>query len=406
MPMSGSSEKPTVLFVSPVGMMPIAGGGAARIWGIIRYLRAEGFRVELVANNHFGHNAAIEALVDKLWVYPPVGGASFKSRLRQWGRRAKLWLERRHADPVASILERNRKPGLELLAAKAACAAKPVAAIAAFAWMARALDYMPPGTLRLIDTIDVQCLRAERARAAGGDLTHARCSREDEIAELTRADVLIAIQPEEAAELKAMCSGLETITLLHAVDVPEVLPASPTEEIVLYVGNLYDPNVRGLRDFLEFAWPRVLAARPSARLIVCGTIRRALRPAPRGVSLEGRVPDLTPYYRRAAVVINPVPYGSGLKIKTVEALAQGKCFVGTAESIRGLGPPEKLPVVLADIRDGMAERIAELLANPVLRRQYEQAAWQYAQQNLRPEHVYRPLGELLKNHIASQRTQT
>lgn len=399
--------KPAVLFVAPGGLMPVAGGGAARIWGLMRWLRRSGYRVELVTSNHPGQNEAIEREVDRLWLNRPASprlpaNLPMKDRLMDWARRGRDWIARRRDRKDGCVLERNRAPSLEWLAGKAACESKPVAAIAMYAWMARALDHMPPGTLRIVDTIDVQHTRAERAQCAGGDLSHIQCSREEEAAELTRADVLLAIQPEEAAELAAMCPEIQVLTLLHAFEAPESLPEPAGEETLLYVGNLYNPNVIGIQTFLTEVWPAVRAACPRAQLLVCGKVCQAIRRAPAEVRLEGCVPSLEPYYRRAALVINPVPYGSGLKIKTVEALAQAKCVVCTEEGIRGLGRPGEVPVVVADVITGMADRIIALLRDAAQRRDYERRAWEYARSNLQGDVVYRPLARLLEAHRAKQ----
>ena len=48
------------------------------------------------------------------------------------------------------------------------------------------------------------------------------------------------------------------------------------------------------------------------------------------------VADLAPYYRAARCVIAPMVSGSGTSIKTIEALALGKPFVGASKAFRGM----------------------------------------------------------------------
>jgi glycosyltransferase involved in cell wall biosynthesis len=55
----------------------------------------------------------------------------------------------------------------------------------------------------------------------------------------------------------------------------------------------------------------------------------------------GEVADLIPYYRAARCVIAPMVSGSGISIKTIEALALGKPFVGTSKAFRGM-PMDRL----------------------------------------------------------------
>jgi glycosyltransferase involved in cell wall biosynthesis len=55
----------------------------------------------------------------------------------------------------------------------------------------------------------------------------------------------------------------------------------------------------------------------------------------------GEVAALVPYYRATRCVIAPMVSGTGTSIKTIEALALGKPFVGTSKAFRGM-PIERL----------------------------------------------------------------
>jgi succinoglycan biosynthesis protein ExoO len=181
----------------------------------------------------------------------------------------------------------------------------------------------------------------------------------------------------------------------HAYSVPEFEPSPDTSREVLFVGNLYEPNVVGLRAFLEQVWPRILQAVPDARLCVCGSVCEAFRRPVAGASFEGRVDSLDPYYRRAAVVINPVPYGTGLKIKSVEALAYGRYLICTEAGAKGLGKPKDLPVGLVTVDETMARQVTRALDDVPRRHELEQRAWTFARTRFAPEVIYRELLTLL-----------
>lgn len=419
--MTGTAHdnRPVVLWIHPGGLLPVSGGGAARTWALIEFLRAHGFRVELVTGDQGEHNVALEARVDRLWIEHRRG--SRPAAARGWKDRAKSALKRayRRLDPElrwlyrlnaragrrvapvdAGLFERNRRPRLERYAGQIAYTARPAAAVASYVWLAPALDHMPPGTLRILDTIDIQHERRDAARAAGGHLPHATCTPEEEARELNRADVLLAIQGEEAETLAALCPAREVIRAEHACTVPDYTPSPPESRELLYIGNLYDPNVLGLRALLDQVWPAVRARCPSATLTVCGRVSESVRRPPAGVTLAGRVPDLASYYQRAAVVLNPVPYGTGLKIKTVEGLAHGRCVVCSTAGAGGLGDPDTLPLMVADPETDMADRVLAVLENATLRHDYERRAWEYARDRYSPEAVYGPLLERLQRHVA------
>lgn len=407
----------TILWIHPGGLLPVGGGGAARTWALVDSLRASGFRVELLTGDQGQYNAALAERVDRLWIEAPqtpnVHPVSWKSRTRSALRdayklvdpdlrglhRLNALLGRNLAPVEASVLQRNRRPRLEAYAGKVACEDPPAIAIASYAWLAPALDHMPPGTLRLIDTHDIQHARRAAARAGGGDLPHAACSREEEARELNRADVLLAIQPEEAAALASLCPGREVLLAEHAHPVAAYVPSPPESRELLYIGNRYDPNIRGLRVLLDQVLPRVRTVYPDVTLTVCGAVCETVRNPGPGVTLAGRVPDLAPCYLRAAVVLNPVPYGTGLKIKTVEGLAHGRCLVCSEAGTGGLGDPKSLPLIVADPQTDMADRIMEVLDNTRLRHDYEQRARAFANARFCEDVVYGPLLQRLRRHV-------
>lgn len=133
----------------------------------------------------------------------------------------------------------------------------------------------------------------------------------------------------------------------------------------LFLGQLSLPhNDDGLRSFLGNVWPLVLAARPDARLRIVG---RHPRPAltelvaryAGSVTLEGFVPDLTEILGRSAAMLNPLRFGSGVKLKIIEALGAGIPVISTTIGADGVasGPDEGLLVA-----DDDAE-LAELLSS-------------------------------------------
>ena len=81
----------------------------------------------------------------------------------------------------------------------------------------------------------------------------------------------------------------------------------------------------------------------------------------------GVVGRLDPFYATAAVVISPLTIGSGLKIKLVEALAQGKACVVTSTTLQGVEAQAAEAVRLADGAEDFAREVADLLADADMR---------------------------------------
>lgn len=401
-----------VLFLYPDRVWPITGGGPARLFALVEHLRAEGLRVGLVTADHGGiYNAAITPRLDRVDFY-----RARKQVVKRWFHRLPKPMQRvvRRGESFAQKRLRRLRQGEStqpgsFLASKvdgafnafaSACAeaSGARAVIAVFAWSAPALTALPPGVLRLVDTIDVQHQRREKAQAAGYDLPQRACTREEEIAALSHGEVLLAIQAEEGETFRTMLPEKRVIVVEHAVPEQRRQPAPPAARDILYVGNLYPPNVAGAEAFLAEVWPEIRRAVPDARFVVCGKVCEAFagRDLP-GVHLAGVVPSLDVYYQQAAVVVNLVPYGTGLKIKTVEALAHGKCTVVTPAGAEGLRRRPERGLIVCPLAD-MGPRIVALLQDPATRMAEADAAWAFAQEHLSAHAVYGELRSLLKEH--------
>jgi glycosyltransferase involved in cell wall biosynthesis len=122
--------------------------------------------------------------------------------------------------------------------------------------------------------------------------------------------------------------------------------AVPAEDIdLLFVGQSHRPNLAALKWFLEQVWPLIADRRYSLKIV--GLIESMVwRELPQlhdtfRSHFVGEVADLIPYYRAARCVIAPMVSGSGISIKTIEALGLGKPFVGTSKAFRGM-PMDRL----------------------------------------------------------------
>ncbi|HWU02897.1 MAG TPA: glycosyltransferase family 4 protein [Novosphingobium sp.] len=216
------------------------------------------------------------------------------------------------------------------------------------------------------------------------DLFHARqgaqgdtvtsIDRDAEVALLGQADAVIAIQASEAGFVAANLPDSEVILAPIAAQ-GEATPSAGQDDCLLFVGSNTGPNVVGLRWFLTDVWPLVRAARPDARLQVAGMVGWAFAgEAFEGVSFLGMVDSLEPLYAQAGVVISPLTFGSGLKIKLIEALAHGKAVVCTSVTLQGVEGEAGPAVALADSAEGFAQATIALCGDGAARQLAAEAA--------------------------------
>ena len=206
-----------------------------------------------------------------------------------------------------------------------------------YCFMTRSLPFLSAETLKIVDTHDVFSSKASKVHrfniADGLALTP-----EDERHLLRDADVVIAIQPDEAKELLNL--GITARVITVGVDMPDPprVRRIADHPAVLVVGSDNQMNCKGLNDFLRFAWPTVLQAIPEAQLNVIGSVGKCLSGYERNVHQLGYVDDLDAAYEQARLVINPAVAGTGLKIKTLEALSQLRPIVLWPSGVDGVSP--------------------------------------------------------------------
>ena len=182
---------------------------------------------------------------------------------------------------------------------------------------------------------------------------------EEEARGLDRADVVLAIQPSEASQLAARTRAPVRL-LEYACKPREPVHRPPADTpIVGYFGSANPWNVASLAAFDTLVAGRRDLDR--VRFLRLGGISDAAGPWHR-FQAAGRVSDVADVYDAVDAIVNPMVGGTGLKIKSVEALAHGRALFSTRDGGVGLeafGPDLVLPGLSA-----LADRLAQVLASP------------------------------------------
>lgn len=137
---------------------------------------------------------------------------------------------------------------------------------------------------------------------------------------------------------------------------------------VLFVGTLgVSLNVNALQWYVDHVHPR-LSKIEGYSLTIAG--RTGGVPIPALIKMVERYPnisfcpdpqDLSDLYGRAAVFVNPVLRGAGLKVKTIHALQAGVAVVTTSIGMEGTGLVDGKHLLVADSADEFADSVERLL---------------------------------------------
>lgn len=253
------------------------------------------------------------------------------------------------------------------------------------------------GALAIIDTHDILHERAEAIRTNGIFPSGTIIDRPQEARLLSQADLVLAIQSREARELAPLVGASRVMVVEHGMRMPDFVPMRPESGRALtLISSDNKQNQHGLEWFLGEVWPKILARVPDAVLEAHGPL--SLRTECRGpnVRAHGIATDLSPIYAAATICINPIRAGSGLKIKSVEAMAHGRALVTTSVGADGLLPAMSNACSVADEPGAFAEACIALLRDPAGAAMLGLRAREACEKRFSADAVYAPLIERIR----------
>jgi len=366
-----------ILLVAPVPTHPSTTGASARVRHMAEGLLSMGHEV------HFLHlqqalwasdTAMRQYWKDRLHVFRGLTPASFVGRgrrklLRVTGKTFHLNL------PVDSYFEPAcARYVRELLAHHAF-----EVIIVSYVFYSRIFESVPGPVLKLIDTHDVFSDRYGLYRAHGQAREFFSTGRAEEGKALDRADAVLAIQEWDANHFRSL-TRKPVAVVGHLAPAAAVAPGGAVggTRAMLFVGGPMGINAHGVAWFLDHVFPTVRQHVADAELWLVGGICGRIDSAAPGVHRFGFVDALEDLYGRAAVVINPQQFGTGLSIKSVDALLHGRPLVTTASGARGLEEGAGSAFVQAGSAQEFGSLLVDLLRDPERRAALAERAADFA----------------------------
>lgn len=166
---------------------------------------------------------------------------------------------------------------------------------------------------------------------------------------------------------------------------------------ILLQGSLaYPPNVDGAEFFVTQVLPSLRALYPRIKVRLVGkTSPRVLElNAVPNVEVAGFVPSIEDELMKADLIIAPIRFGGGTRIKIIEAFAHQIPVVATTTGAHGLGADHGVHLLLADNAGDFANSCTSALEDTELRMQLTANARHLYEQHF-PDHVVKELVESL-----------
>ncbi len=206
-----------------------------------------------------------------------------------------------------------------------------------YAWLSKAFEFCPPHVLKILDTHDRLSGRRELLAEYGIKPEFFHLTESEEAIALNRADVVWSIKPHEAEIFRSLTSRV-VLNLPFVEPLERRVTAERDPRIIRFgmIGAANSINQINIEAFLDAAEDYVRRTLLPCEFWIAGSCCEVLRN--RGLSYIryiGRVRDTAEFYTDVDVVLAPITFSTGLKIKVGEALCAGKAVIAHEHAFEG-----------------------------------------------------------------------
>ena len=228
-----------------------------------------------------------------------------------------------------------------------------------YVWYSKLLKYVKNDVLKVIDTHDVFTNREKLFLINNDTPKWYYTTKKEESKGLSRANYVVSIQNKETDFLNNIINNKNTkvVTIGNSIDLTK--PKIVKNKNYLFIGSNNDMNINGINLFIKNVLPNVRKREKNSKLIIAGSVCDNI-PDSDNYEKLGFVDDLNDLYNSVRLVINPVMSGTGLNIKTIEALGHCKPLVTTKCGIKGLNNDGNMCYIARNDEE-FADRIIDVL---------------------------------------------
>ena len=178
---------------------------------------------------------------------------------------------------------------------------------------------------------------------------------------------LLARNP--SANVHVVPNGIDTAYFSpeELADIQGNTSAPTMKRCILFVGSMdYHANADAAIWFAREMWPAIAQKHPELEFLIVGrnpppTVREL---ASSRVRVTGTVPDVRPFYGRAAAAVVPLRVGSGTRLKILEAMAAGVPVVSTQLGAEGIDGKHDIHLLLAEGGADFVAAVDRVVASP------------------------------------------
>ncbi|MFK5985118.1 MAG: glycosyltransferase family 4 protein [Pseudomonadota bacterium] len=212
-----------------------------------------------------------------------------------------------------------------------------------------------------------------------------------------QVDVILAAPNDQEKLIKFGAASNKFIETFHLGDEQNLyLPNIKFEETslsLLFIGTLtWEANIDGLLWFLKDIWPLIKKKKTKVTFTITGKLSNQLKTTilklDPNIHLLGFVQDLEALYQCHRVFIAPLRFGSGIKVKVVNALYRGIPMVTTPIGAEGLELSNSEHLFIKEKPFDFSNSVLRLLEDKQLWEKFNIQSRQFMKQNYTWDRVF------------------
>mgnify|MGYP002611220946 CR=1 FL=1 len=198
------------------------------------------------------------------------------------------------------------------------------------------------------------------------------CTPNEEAQCINRVNNVLAIQEQEAFYYRYLAYNTNVYCMYCPF--PFQKQEITNNKKILFFSGSNILNIEALTFFINNILPSLIKEFPDLELLIGGGICNYLsnnlpkdKPLMEHIVLKGKYDNPADFYKLGDIVINPVSNGTGLKIKTFEALSYGKTVLSSSHSLEGIFKPQQCPVYKANKLNEYIYHLNNIFSAPNIR---------------------------------------
>jgi len=214
-------------------------------------------------------------------------------------------------------------------------------------------------------------------------------------------DAVTAVSDEDKQSLieAGARPDIQVIPIAIDIDKQAFIHRAPSSPHIVHVGTMYWPaNIDGIRWFLDQIYPIIKQQVPNVRCTLIGARPpqdiKDREQTDSSLKVTGYVDDPLPYLQDSSMMIVPLRAGGGMRVKILNAFAQGLPMVSTTVGCEGIHVTNNYDILVADTPQEFAQQTIRLLTDSTLNEQLTLHGRQTAEQQYDYRRACAPLDQI------------